>query len=205
MVLLNKLKGAWEMLYPTGVREIFKTDQATPNTNFNKLSLSVQRDCQIAYKKYYNRLCLFATRLIDDEHSAEDIVTEVFVSLMEEARHKRFDDHEIKGYLYSEIKRKCFDHLKELKRKNKSKAEFEYILSQPAQASIDMEAELSLLILQEINKLPPQRKRIVEQMYLQGYTSKQVAERMDLSRQTVINQKVKALKSLRDILSKVLC
>lgn len=205
MVLLNKFKGAWGMLYSTGVSNIFKTDQdIVPDTNFKKLSLSAQRDCQIAYKKYYNRLCLFATRLIDDQHSAEDIVTESFVNLMEEARQSRFDDHKIKAFLFSQIKSKCFDHLRELQRKNKSNAEFEYILSQPADASIEMEAELSLLILQEINKLPPQRRRIVKEMYLQGYTTKQVAEKMDLSRQTVINQKGKALKSLRNILSKMI-
>lgn len=199
MVLLNKFKGAWGS-------NIFKTDQDTtaPDTNLKKLSLSAQRDCQIAYKKHYGRLCSFATRLIDDQHSAEDIVTEAFVNLMEEVRQVRLDDHKIKAYLYSKIKSKCFDHLRELQRKNKSNAEFEYILSQTAEASIEMEAELSLLILQEINKLPPQRRQIVKQMYLQGHTTKQVAEIMDLSRQTVINQKGKALKSLRNILSKMI-
>lgn len=205
MVLPTKFKDAFDVLCPPRVKDILKSRQdAAPDTSFKKLSLSAQRDCQIIYKKFYNRLCLFANSLIDDQHSAEDIVTEAFINLMEEASDTRFNEYEIKAYLYCAIKSKCNKYKKELQRRNKDNADFKYILSQRDESIIKMEAELSLLIRKMISDLPPQRRQIVQQLFFKGYTSQQVAEQMDLSRQTVINQKGRALKSLRAILSKMI-
>jgi RNA polymerase sigma factor (sigma-70 family) len=48
-----------------------------------------------------------------------------------------------------------------------------------------------------VEKLPAQRKRIIKSLFFEGMSSDQVAAAMDLSRQTVLNQKARAIAFLK--------
>ncbi|HEY6899298.1 MAG TPA: sigma factor-like helix-turn-helix DNA-binding protein, partial [Puia sp.] len=52
-------------------------------------------------------------------------------------------------------------------------------------------------ILQEIEKLPRQRKAILRLYFFEQKTTSEIAEMMQLNSQTVLNHKAKALESLR--------
>lgn len=148
------------------------------------------------FKMYFKPLCEYAKILLKDELLVEDIVTDVFVKFLHQ--HHDFelsDTQKVYSCLIISTKFKCLDMRKHKKKITISIPPFED-LSLADKAEI--EAEVSSLIYEELDKLPPQRKQIMIQLYMKGYTSKEVAQRMKLSRQTVINQRVKALKVLRN-------
>lgn len=52
------------------------------------------------------------------------------------------------------------------------------------------------LVYSAIDDLPPQ-KRIVMRLFLEGYSSAEIAEKLDLNTQTILNHKSEAEKMLR--------
>jgi RNA polymerase sigma factor (sigma-70 family) len=153
------------------------------------------------FKKYFKPLCEYAKKLLNDELLVEDIVTEVFMKFLHLPHDFELTEtQKVYKWLMINTRSRCFDMLRHKKKFIVSIPPFED-LSLADKAEI--EAELSSLIYEELDKLPPKRKQIMIQLYMKGYTSKQVAQQMKLSRQTVINQRVKALKVLRSNLKRL--
>jgi RNA polymerase sigma-70 factor (ECF subfamily) len=170
------------------------------NTCVKQLSYATQQDIKDLFEKHYIKLCEYATAIVNDLQLAKDIVAEVFAKLLQEEV-DRLPAHKLESYLFTIIDQKCREHIKQQQRTAKSASTFEVFTPPNATA---IEEEISSLIYDELSKLPPQRQQIMIQLYMKGLTSKQVARRMKLSRQTVLNQKVRALKVLRNnILSRL--
>lgn len=171
-----------------------KNDKTGTDTCFKNMNFSKQHTIHTAYNQNYKQLYVYATSIIEDKQCAEDIVYEAFLKLMEEQDRLKADK-EIKKFLFIAVQAKCRNHLREKKKKtDKEIEEFDYLCSQSSKAEI--EKEILNVIAEEITKLPPQRRKILKQLFWEGRTSQEVAERMKLSRQTVLNQKVRALKTL---------
>lgn len=173
-----------------------KSKDALDKQFFSIVSGQQNQAFEEIFKMYFKPLCGYAKTLLKDELLVEDIVTEVFVKFLhQQPDFELSDTQRVYRWLATSTRFKCLDMLRHKKKFIVSIPPFED-LSLADKAEI--EAELSSLIYDELDKLPPQRKQIMIQLYMKGYTSKQVAQRMKLSRQTVINQKVKALKVLRN-------
>jgi len=162
---------------------------------------------QNEFKKNYNRLCRYAANILTDTQHAEDVVLEAFMKVIDK-EDVLSNENEIEPKLFTAIDNICEDHKLQQQNIHKSIAEMSYVLIQSEAAKIEadieaeIEAEINWLIRDEISKLPSQRKRVLEQLYMEGLTSRQVADRMKLSRQTVLNHKKIGLDYLRSILSK---
>jgi RNA polymerase sigma factor (sigma-70 family) len=63
----------------------------------------------------------------------------------------------------------------------------------------ETEADIFKLIMEEVERLPRRRKEVIKK-YLQKMTTRQIAEELKISEQTVRNHKTKAVDSLRMIL-----
>jgi RNA polymerase sigma factor (sigma-70 family) len=167
--------------------------QCELNVTVKKTSYTTAQDIKDVYIKHYKSFCQYATEKIKDTQMAEDIVADAFLRLMQKI--DRMNADEIISRLYKLINIKCSDHIEEQQFLAEGISAFDVIT--PSDEA-EIEAELSILINDELSKLPPQRKQIMLQLYMEGLTSQQVAQQMNLSRQTVINQKVRALKALRN-------
>ena len=67
----------------------------------------------VLFNQYYERLVLFAESYVGDLETAEDMVQDVFLSLL-----SRSDFNEVeysRSYLYSCVKNGCVDYLRKLK------------------------------------------------------------------------------------------
>jgi RNA polymerase sigma factor (sigma-70 family) len=159
-----------------------------------QLSFSSQQDFKELFETYYTKLCEHAIAIVNDLQQAKDIVAEVFAKLLQDGG-VRLPVHKLENYLLTIIDQKCREHIKQQQHAARSARTAE-IVTPPNVAAI--EEEISSLIYDELDKLPPQRQQIMIQLYLKGLTSQQVAKRMKLSRQTVLNQKVRALKVLKN-------
>jgi len=74
---------------------------------------------QQLYHMYYNALCAFAYKYLQDAQMVEDLVQEAFVSFWE--KNSGFDHlNAVKSYLYTAVRNKCLNLLKhnEVKIKN---------------------------------------------------------------------------------------
>lgn len=155
------------------------------------------------YSMHYRPLCYFAEKLIDNRPGAEDIVVEAFLKMLQ--KKQEFDSLPgIKSFLYTVVRNACFDLLRKDKIHARATKELEY-LSAPDEQYGEHElitAKVLQAIYTEVERLPAQRKRIFKAILMEGKTSAVVAEEMGLSVQTILNQKTKALKTLRLALSK---
>ena len=153
------------------------------------------------YNLHYSRLYAFIKKLVDDKEEARDITAETFVKLWK--LHANFNTQDnIKAFLYITARNACMDFLRYRQRQTANKQEFNYVLLQQeenvAAASND---EIKTLVLKqihsEIENLPTQCRRIFKMAWLEGKKNAEIAEQLELTEQTIRNQKARAVKILR--------
>lgn len=156
------------------------------------------------FKLYYRPLVYFSFQLINDKEEAEDIVANTFMKLLH--RRDQFSNlRDIKAFLYITTRNNCLDFLRSVQRHENSHKELLYLLDTKEDMADDemIKAKILQEIYNEIENLPPQCRNVFKLMFIKGLNTKQIAAEMGISAQTVLNQKAKALQSLRlDLLKK---
>ncbi len=149
------------------------------------------------YKHFFVALCVFARNFSLDREEAEDIVQEVFCHLFDE--HRLFDGmNSLKSYLYTAVRNRCLNYLRDEKRRSQREAQFLndlYAERDEADRALENEIYRQLQLLME--ELPAQCRNIFQRT-LQGDTSEKIARDLNLSVDTVKNQRKKAKKILRE-------
>lgn len=162
-----------------------------PIHNFNEL-----------YLNNYAALCYFSLKIVGDKNIAEDIVEEVFVSLLNSKKEFTETDN-LKAWLYTSTRNASLNQLRQDKRSKER--QFQFTASQPAEESAYIyemiRTETLNLILLEIKKLPGHSGKIIEFSYLKGMKNDEIAEIMGLSVKTVKNLKSMGMATLKAHLS----
>ncbi|HEY2722955.1 MAG TPA: RNA polymerase sigma-70 factor [Chitinophagaceae bacterium] len=152
------------------------------------------------FREYYAALCYFAFRITNDKMVAEEIAEESFIKLWE--RHANFESAgALRSFLYTTTKNACLNE----KRREASSRKRESIVA----ATIDednilqkmIESELYHEIFIAINTLPPKCSQIFKMLYIEGKDYLQIARELNLSINTVRNQKARGILLLRQRLS----
>jgi RNA polymerase sigma-70 factor (ECF subfamily) len=150
------------------------------------------------YKLHYQPLCYFAWQLIGDKEDATDVVAEVFIKIWE--RRQQFDAlSSVKAFLYIATRNACFDFLKSRKRSNASKKDYAYWMEDRGGeiTGLMFNAELAQILNEEIERLPQKCRAIFKLSYFDGLKSEDIARQLQISIQTVWNQKTKATRLIR--------
>ena len=159
------------------------------------------RAFQIIFDCYRMRVFHFVKKLIEDRQVAEEITSDTFVKLHN--LHPTFNNlNNVLAFLYVTARNAGLDYIKHRKRRGGRIELTEEVLdTQDPDVRIfgdtDIEATVLQFIHDEIEKLPPRSKTIFKLFYIQGFSLSEIAEKMNLSPQTIANQKVTALKQLR--------
>jgi RNA polymerase sigma-70 factor (family 1) len=152
------------------------------------------------HDRYYYPLCHFADGLLNDLPAAEDIVTEVFVILWK--KHADFSTiQNIRAFLYISTRNACINYLKKLQRYSAMRNGLSKFLSEDYSefALNDMiRTEEMQQVYEAIETLPSQCRRIFKMCYMEGLKNPEIAEKVNISVNTVKNHKVKALSLLRN-------
>jgi RNA polymerase sigma-70 factor (ECF subfamily) len=157
------------------------------------------------YNMHYSRLYAFIKKLVDDKEEAQDITAETFIKLWK--LHANFNTQEnIKAFLYITARNACMDFLRYRQRQTANRQEFGYVLFQQEEnMPTSSNDEIKTLVLQqihsEIENLPTQCKRIFKMAWLEGKKNAEIAQQLELTEQTIRNQKARAVKILRLALS----
>jgi RNA polymerase sigma-70 factor (family 1) len=145
---------------------------------------------------------LFAFNLIKDETTASDIVLECFEKLWK-ARYVFQGLENVKYYLYRMVRNACFDWLKSRQRQRTLDKELQYRAENDQWVDNEkIDAEFFAELHRQIEGLPEQCRNVFKMMYYESLNSKEVAERMKINRQTVLNHKSRAIELLKSKLLK---
>ncbi|MDR3219710.1 MAG: RNA polymerase sigma-70 factor [Dysgonamonadaceae bacterium] len=148
---------------------------------------------------YYPKLCVFVNSIINDRYDTEDIVQDLFVKLW--TNRKEIDlQTNISAYLFRTAKNKAINFIRdEANRKillEKIGTEDESYLD----GNFPDEDEYDEALLDCIRQLPPRCKEILLMHRVDGYKQKEIAEKLNISLQTIKNQTGAALRRLKNCL-----
>jgi len=154
------------------------------------------------FKKIYDRLCkpllYFVDNIIDSSPDAEDIVANAFLKLYKARTGMESYEH-IKRWMYVIVRNEAIDHLRFTIR-NREVQQGLGRMGETDEEGIDLEMLRSYLLQQlweAIERLPRQRKIILCLYFFEQKTTAEIAEKLHLSPQTVLNHKTRAIESLR--------
>lgn len=155
------------------------------------------------YELYFNRSFQVALTLVKDEGWAEDIVQEVFFKVWDN-RAKLNSELDIWYYIYVLTKNCSITKLREINKETKLKEQL--YVSVQSQFSLQDDIKSEQLITKVFdsakNQLTPQQRVVFELCREEGMTHQQIAEKLQISKNTVKNHMISSLKILRHFLKK---
>ncbi len=153
------------------------------------------------YSLYYQRLYFFALRFVS-EADAQDMVAEAFVSLWQ----KRTDFPEVAPilhYLFVHVRNAAYTLLKREAMKLTRQADILHRLELANEEDLHLEHlqnQLVAEIYREVDQLPQGLRTVFLLSFKEGLKPAAIAKRLGVSVQTVRNQKVSAIRLLRNAL-----
>lgn len=170
------------------------------------LLLETHKSFSDIYSIYYVRMLRFSQTYVGAEEDAEDIVQNTFLYLWEHLDLLKDIEHP-DAFLFTLIKNRCLNFLKHqsyIQAKTsslKADEELEYQLNLYALEQFDETissiTEVENLLSQTIQKLPERCREIFLLSRIDGLKYKEIAERLNISVNTVENQISIALRKLR--------
>lgn len=153
-----------------------------------------------AFNYLYNNnrkwLYVLALSIIKDECNAQDLVQDLFIDFWQQAMYKQVTTS-IKGYLSNTIKNRAFNFVRNegvrRKRENNIPLPKEFILPTYHLENAELKKELTAAM----EDLSPAAAKVFNLAYLEHRSYHEIAADLAISRNTVMNHMVRALKILR--------
>jgi RNA polymerase sigma-70 factor (ECF subfamily) len=150
------------------------------------------------FKDYYEELCYFANRYLNDMDQSEEVVQDTFFIIWQNRR-KIDIKQSVKSYLYTSVKNKS---LKKIRSKSYEDKYKEHLVKQGSEtASTPLEElnakELNLLINRTLNSLPERTRKVFKMSREEGLKYQEIAKKLSISVKTVEADMGKALKLFR--------
>lgn len=167
-----------------------------------KFFLNIKKDKKGALKdlfdKYYDNLFVYANLFLQDKNIADEIVSDVFTDLWVKRKTIKIKTN-FSAYLYKSTKNKALSFLR------KKKLDFYNIDGDDNNYVEDCNPEKKVIRLEQTNKvenildlIPPRSREVFTLHRFDNLKYKEIAELLGISKNTVENHIVKALKILRD-------
>jgi len=143
-----------------------------------------RKDVESLFKTHYTQMYHLALSLLFDEAESKDVVSEVFASLLRGSAVVRADN--AKAFLMASVRHRCLNVLQHMQVQERFArlliADSDALVSNNT-AEEQMQMEEMMRYLQ--NSLTPMSLKIFRLRYLQEMTCQEVAEALNVSRQTV--------------------
>ena len=155
------------------------------------------------FEKYYRPVSYFALKILNDDLYAEDIVSETFRKAWD-ARAKFATQRHLENFLYLVTRNGCISHLRSLRVVHSTDEEWAKLAGSDAEGSaLDLERVQTRLIetiLAKMQQLPG--GDVLRMSYIEGKSTREIAETLDITENNVYIIKSRSLKALRAILTK---
>ena len=156
------------------------------------------------YRKYCHKLFEFVYHITKNESDAEEIVQEVFLKLWE-SKHRLDSYRSFDSYLFTIAYNTTISLMR--KRISEKKYVDHIIQMQHVSQDYDQADEIQFVQLSNqvnilISHLPARQKEVFTLNREKGLTYKEIAERLEISENTVENHMAKALRYLKENMKK---
>jgi RNA polymerase sigma-70 factor, ECF subfamily len=148
------------------------------------------------FHQCYADLCQYAFTMLKDMDEAEDVVQSMFIKIWEK-RETLNVQHTVRAYLYKAVYNQCINLLDHRKIKLKHQAYGAHEVKDQVQQPEVFPEELEGHIKAVIEELPEQCRRIFMLSRYEELRYAEIAQRLNISVNTIENQISKALKILR--------
>jgi RNA polymerase sigma-70 factor (ECF subfamily) len=166
----------------------------------------VDKDFSEIYLIYYPKLTIFAKEYVVSEEDAENIVQDMFLFLWENKQVL----HTVKNpnaYLFTLIKNRCIDFIREKIAETNRNEKIQNVFETELKLKLDSldffdtqqlsEENIEEIITEAINSLPERCREIFILSRFDGLKYKEIAQKLDISVNTIENQMGIALRKLR--------
>jgi RNA polymerase sigma-70 factor (family 1) len=155
------------------------------------------------YNQYRSKMYLYAYNLCKSSETAEEIVQEVFVRLWQK-KEQINTDLNFSAYLKKITLNHVLNHLKKVAREKSLQDEIFHYIETIRNTTEDnlLEKELLKTYDEAIENLPPQKKIIYQMSRNEEMSHDQIAEKLNISKNTVKNHMVEATKFIRSYVNK---
>lgn len=148
------------------------------------------------YGRHWRSLYKIAFNRLQEEESAKDLVQDVFLSLWRVR--KTASIQSLAPYLHTAMRHKIYNLLS----RGKAGAHFVEPFENMAESCLTAdggfrERELKGLITSWMDGLPEKRREIFRMHFLEGLSTKEISEQLQISQKTVQNQVLLAMDNLR--------
>jgi len=157
------------------------------------------------FERYRNRLFTYLFKITKSKETAEEIVLDVFLKIWH-GREMAIQIENPEAFLFRVAQNKALDFLRAVKRNPLKKREIwdamqEFATSESADAGL-LSKNIEAAIGQAVHLLSPQRQKVFQLRHTQGMRYDEIAEQLDLSRNTVRNHLAASLQFIKDFLGK---
>ena len=183
--------------------KLFTNNEGDQQFILNELQKGNERAFDTVFKQYYKPLCQFSYSFINDQDTAESLVQEVFVKLWEK-RKNLTDIDNLLSYLMGMVRNQSIDFLR--KEKTSSKI-YNQLRSEKSGNTTEEQVsknEFEEKLLKSIVNLPDRCRTAIELSRFDGFSNKEIAQKMEISVKGVEALIGRSLKLLRSELQEFL-
>jgi RNA polymerase sigma-70 factor (ECF subfamily) len=150
---------------------------------------------KLLFDSYFDMLFHFAKKLTGSIQDSEDIVQTVFIDFWENA--KKRDIQDLKSYLFQMTKYQVYAVWSKQPEFSELLEDYKEVISEDNVLSDIMHVELEKEINKAVEGLPDACRNIFKLSRYDGLSHDEIAEKLNLSKQTVKNQLTKATSVLK--------
>lgn len=179
---------------------------------FESFTKGDEKAFEYIFKTYFSYLLNYARQILKDTDAAEEIVESVFLNLWENKSEIKLETS-LKSYLFKSVYNHCLNHLKHAQVKERYVLYFKHHVSTDSEGNIIsadypisnlIEKELSEIIEKSIQDLPAQCREVFMMSRYQNLKNEEIAQKLNISVNTVRTQISRALAKLRESLKEYL-
>lgn len=172
---------------------------------FDLIKNGDEKAFEAMFRFYYKPLYNYARELLKDEYLAEEVIEDIFVRLWENRTQIKIESS-LKSYLFKSTYHNCLNRIKHKEVEDKYKTFFLHhmpvgesneALSDEFPLSDILGAELEVMISKAIESLPDQCRQVFMMSRFQQMKHEEIAEKLNISVNTVRTHIARALQKLR--------
>lgn len=148
------------------------------------------------YNSYREPALRFCNSILKDTEESENIIQEVFIKIWNR-RSTINPELNFTSYLFTIIKNRVFDYLKEIKKNEFLREKFWEKVMEYQAIDNDVKEERFAKVKEAVENLSEKRKIIIKLNYEEGKSYEEIANQLNISKNTVKNQLVKAKQVIR--------
>ncbi|HWI90458.1 MAG TPA: RNA polymerase sigma-70 factor [Flavisolibacter sp.] len=153
------------------------------------------------FENYYSYLNFFAQKLLHDPLLAEEMVSDAFIKLWEK-REELSMEGSIKSLLSTIVRNNCINQLRKAKRMRIGERGLENTeTTEQSVLHTIVETETVKEIIHTLDRLPPKCRQVFTLFFLHGKRYKEIAQELKLSPHTVRNQKQRAIRLIKKMIT----